>query len=216
VSGLLSRIVAVFANLAEDGLDAGVDAAHHVLKDDEGAYKHLLWLMREEAESTTDAWAGQAYDENLAGKYATVIELLDGRPKTGRYRDSDNGEGPIFWACFYGPLSLVERLVELGADLHATSTGSVLIWYKKGGMQYIPKGCTTLMMAAAGGQSEVVRYLLDQGVPADALARDTDSEKGHTALFMAARGLGNAAIIGMLVEAGADPRWRRSRRAKWQ
>jgi hypothetical protein len=164
------------------------------------AYKHMLWMMREEAGSTTDAWAGPAYSNDLAVKYDSVNELLDGQPEIARYVARDNGEGPIFWGCFYGPLSLVERLVSMGADPHATARNSILIWFERGGMQYIPQGCTTLMMAAAGGQTDVVRYLLDLGVPADARALE-----GHSALFMAARGLGNGEIVRVLVQAGADP-----------
>ena len=187
---------------AEEAVDAALGSRPAPRK--QQAYRHLLWLMREESGSRADAWAGQARDSDLAARYAIALDLLDGEPTLARYRQPDNREGPLFWAAFYGPLSLVERLVSLGADPGATTSDAVLIWYSPGGMQTIGKGCTTLMMAAAGGQTEIVRFLLDAGVPADAVAAEP-GQKGETALYVAARDLGNAETIRMLVEAGADP-----------
>ena len=144
MSGFFSRILASLKSAAEDAVDASVDA-------DEIAYKHLLWQMQKEADSSTDAWAGQAHSQQLAEKYGTVAALLDAKPELARYRAPDNGEGPLFWAAFYGPLSVVQRLVSMGANPVSTTTKSVLIWYNPGGMRSINRGCTTLMMAAAGG-----------------------------------------------------------------
>jgi ankyrin repeat protein len=205
----MSRLKELFAWLsesmwgaAEDAVDAVIDARPALRK--ERVYKHLLWLMQQESGSSTEAWAGQAQDSEVGADYGTALELLDGKRWLARHRAPDNREGPLFWAAFYGPLSLVEHLVSMGADPLATTRKSVLIWFKPGGMRTIDKGCTPLMMAASGGQTEIVRYLLDQGVRADAVAGEP-GEKGDTALYVAARDLGNGEIIRMLVEAGADP-----------
>jgi hypothetical protein len=205
MASIFKRLLRVLADAGEDAVDATVDAGRAVLAGDQDAYLHLLWQMREDAGSATSAWAGPARDPDLAEKYATARALLDAMPRLARYRARDNREGPLFWAAFYGPLSLVERLIELGADPLAVSTDPVLIWFEPGGMNFIPAGCTPLMMAATGGQTEVVRYLLDRGVSATAVARDGPADKGVTALFVAARGLGTPGIVRMLLDAGADP-----------
>jgi hypothetical protein len=186
---------------AEDAVDAVIDARPALRK--ERVYKHFLWLMQQESGSSTEAWAGIAHDSELAAKHATAVELLEAMSWLARYRAPDNREGPLFWAAFYGPLSLVERLVALGADPLAATKKAVLIWFKPGGMRTIDKGCTPLMMAASGGQTEIVRYLLDRGGRADAVAGEP-GQKGDTALYVASRDLGNAEIVRMLVEAGAD------------
>ena len=182
----------------------------------EDVYKRLLWLMKRDADSPIEPHAGVLYtdDSGLLGEYATVDELLAAHPTIARHREAENGEGPLFWAAIYGPLALVERLESLGADPRATLTDSLLVWHPS--MEVVPAGGTTLMMAAAGGRDDVVRHLLQRGVPADAVAHDAAAqgaptvgpgapERGVTALFLAARDRGTGAVIDALVAAGADP-----------
>lgn len=204
MKNLWGRLMEKAAGVARKGARVAAGAVGR----DADVYKHLLWQMCTEAGSRDEAWAGQARDPDLAAKYSALDDLLEAYPRLARYRNPDNGESALFWACFYGPLSLVQRLESMGADVKATTSGSVLIWYRPGGMQFIPAGCTTLMMAAAGGQTEICRYLLEKGVPVGAVARDPDdagSGGGHTALFMAARGRGTGETARVLLEAGADP-----------
>lgn len=170
------------------------------------AYKRLLWLMKKEADSPVEPYAGGLYTDTagVLTEYRSVHALLQAIPEVARYRSSDNGETPLFWAAFYGPLTLVERLVAMGADPHATLTDSLLVWYPS--MESIYRGATPLFMAAAGGQPEIVQHLLSHGASARVVAKDSvHHEAGQTPIFVAARDLGTGETIRLLAQAGGDP-----------
>lgn len=54
---------------------------------------------------------------------------------------------PLHWSCFYGQLQSVQLLVQFGAEVNRLA----------------PDMVSPLLMAAAGGHHEVVRFLLQHG-----------------------------------------------------
>lgn len=79
---------------------------------------------------------------------------------------------------------LVEILVEAGADLNSLSRD---------------RGSTALMDAAARGDQEICRLLIDAGAAIDTVGKD-----GQTALMLAV-GAKSEEVSGLLLEGGADP-----------
>jgi uncharacterized protein len=112
-----------------------------------------------------------------AGWVPTVDALL----RAGAKVDAKNGFGDtaIMVASLGGHLVLVKKLKALGAEIN-------------------PSGWTPLAYAAAGGKTEVVRYLLEVGANPNAL-----SPNGTTALMMAVRG-GHAETVDLLLSKGVD------------
>jgi len=209
---IFRKVLDALSDAAEDGLDAAARVATNQAAKDE--YARLLWLMKADADSIIEPAAGgsggAAGSDPALEEYGSAEELLADRPGAARYRDSDNSEGPLFWAALYGPPSLVERLEALGADPMGTLTGSVLIWTPT--METLNQGGTPLMMAAFGGHADIVRHFLERGVAADAVATEArhdshhgDPDRGDTALFMATQGAGTAEVVQLLAEAGGDP-----------
>lgn len=80
--------------------------------------------------------------------------------------DTD-GFSPLHWACHYGQLATAQLLVRAGADVNKEA----------------PELSTPLLLAAAGGHHEVVRFLLDNGANASHM-----DIVGNTALMYAAAG----------------------------
>ena len=93
------------------------------------------------------------------------------------------GVTPLALACTNGSGAIVEALIKAGADPNAS----------------LPGGETPLMTAARTGSPGAVKALLANGARVDA----TDERRGQTALMWAAAE-GHAAIVGDLIEAGAD------------
>ncbi len=112
-----------------------------------------------------------------AGFEPTVDALL----RAGAKVDAKNGFGDtaIMVASLGGHLVLVRKLHARGAEIN-------------------PSGWTPLAYAAAGGKTDVVRYLLEVGANLNAL-----SPNGTTALMMAVRG-GHAETVDLLLAKGAD------------
>lgn len=107
-----------------------------------------------------------------------VMELLSLGADV-RHRD-DAGYTPYLAAARYGNASIMQRLEELGADIHAT----------------LPDGRSALHLAAQYEQEDVVRYLLARGHAVDALDR-----RDYTPLLACP----SPAIAHLLLNAGADP-----------
>ncbi|SPP85632.1 DNA-binding protein RFXANK [Drosophila guanche] len=89
-----------------------------------------------------------------------------GRLKDIDYKDA-NGFTALHWAASYGQLVSVQLLLAVGANVNSTA----------------PDLVTPLLLAAAGGHNEIVRYLLERGAHSSHM-----DIVGNTALMYAAAG----------------------------
>jgi uncharacterized protein len=128
-----------------------------------------------------------------------------------------DGMTALHWAAMHGDADLVQMLVFAGANVRATTRiGSYTPLYlasQQGQAKAIaallkagadpkattPSGTTPLMAAAASGDVDAVRVLLDNGVDVNA----KESLRGETALMFAAAS-NRAAVIDLLAKRGAD------------
>jgi ankyrin repeat protein len=115
-----------------------------------------------------------------------VAALLVDHPATRVDAPNTAGETALMMAALNGHLAWVQRLAARGAAIRRD-------------------GWTPLHYAASGGGLDVVRWLLDQGAPIDALAPNRS-----TPLMMAAR-YGASESVELLLARGADPRPRNDR-----
>ena len=123
-----------------------------------------------------------------AGGYRAT-ELLEFLLKIGAKVDTRDRQGktPLHVAANgYRQVELVKRLLDSGADVNAIDG-------RKGYAQM-----SALQYAAAGGNKDVVRLLLDHGATVDQA-----DYTGYTALFLASTKY--TAIVSMLLEKGANP-----------
>ena len=97
---------------------------------------------------------------------------------------SEDGFSPLHLASFFDHPPMVERLIEKGAEVNATSHNTMKV--------------QPLHSAAAGRSAGSVRALIGAGADVNAKQRN-----GWTPLHSAAQS-GDAAMARMLVEAGAD------------
>ena len=119
----------------------------------------------------------------MAGARERVVELVGQQPELIKSYSHD-GWTPLHLACFFGQPSLVETLIEQGADVNARS---------RNGMQNTP-----LHAAAAGRTREAVRVLLEHGAEVNAR-----QEGGWTALHAASQN-GDVEMVRLLIAGGAD------------
>jgi len=134
--------------------------------------KDCLW--RDELESLAEGIIAETKSNPLysaagRGDTAEVSRLL----ASGLHADtlSSNGWTPLHYAAKEGHLSVVELLLDRGADVNARTRSS-----------YLPKGTgdTPLHWAACEGHLAIVRYLLSNGADPDAR-----NEGGQTPLHLA-------------------------------
>ena len=136
------------------------------------------------------------------GNLEAVQKLVTaGTPVNGT---TDDKSTALMWAAFNGHTPVVAYLLEAGATVDAKDTnGRTALLYASSGpyaetvglllrkgaeinVQGATEGFTPLMMAAAEGQTEVVRVLLLNGAVVDVLDRDGDTatkfatENGHS------------------------------------
>lgn len=98
--------------------------------------------------------------------------------------ETNLGTTPLYWAACYGRLSWISRLLNLGANIHATTN----------------EGETALHIAARNGKAEAVLLLLERGAD----IRQSDL-RGWTALHAAIEeGEDHYRVALLLVENGAD------------
>jgi ankyrin repeat protein len=97
----------------------------------------------------------------------------------------DQGAKPttLAVAAFVGDMETAQRLMTEGADINQTNK---------------PDDQNILMAAAMGGQTDMVKLLLDKGL--DVAAKD---KRGQTALIVASAA-GNAKVVELLLDRGAD------------
>ena len=109
-----------------------------------------------------------------------VLAFLRSR---GAELDAPDGTGrtPLLCACDYGSLSIVQQLLQYGADINITCNGYGV-----------------LHAACSAGHVDVVRYLLSQGIPADHACMGT-----ATPLHVASQE-GYLDVVRLLHSGGAD------------
>lgn len=122
------------------------------------------------------------------------------RPYHVDYPATSDGQTPLMKAAAEGHLTIVQLLVEAGADIHARDRQQMtpLVLSARGGhlevMQFLlqrgagltittlPNGCSALCWAASLGHLECVRCLLDAGVMAELTrCQAPDSSSSHNA-----------------------------------
>ena len=170
VSALLTADPTLLGAKDEKGLGAYTAAKYS------GRHDVAAWLLENGVE--LDVFAAC-----MAGARERVVELVGQQPELIKSYSHD-GWTPLHLACFFGQPSLVETLIELGADVNARSHN---------GMQNAP-----LHAAAAGRTGEAVRMLLEHGAEVNAL-----QEGGWTALHAASQN-GDVEMVRLLIAAGAD------------
>lgn len=152
-------------------------------------------------ENTTEQ---ELMESALAGNLDNVRRLVS----EGANVDSVDAEKrtALMFAAFNGHTQVVEYLLQIGAKLeHKDSTGRTALLYASSGpypetvelllkkkakvnIQGTLEGFTALMTAAAEGQIEVVRLLLEYGADPDIVDTDNDTAasfarlNGHTAV----------------------------------
>ena len=116
--------------------------------------------------------------------HADVVQVLIDAGADIEARDEDL-RTPLISSCKKGELPIVKMLVEAGAEVRAIDT----------------RGCICLIMAAAFGHTETVRYLV--GLPGIDVVMSTKEEDGYTAVLVAVE-LDSADVMKVLIDAGAD------------
>lgn len=125
------------------------------------------------------------FEAATLGNEERLRELLAADPACARAWSGDGGTA-LHFASFFRQPGAARLLLESGADasVHASGFGRV----------------APLHSAAASRSHEIVKMLLERGVPVDAV-----QEGGWTALMSAAHS-GDRALADLLLAHGADPR----------
>lgn len=147
-------------------------------------------------------------DAAKTGDLARLREIVRMNPEVITLRLS-SGESPLMSALYRGHRSVVDALVELGAEVDvfaAAATGRLeelerTLAVRDAVSAYSYDGWTPLHLAAFFGQLDAVRRLLEAG--ADVHAVSLNSLK-NTPLHAATAGKHSAVAL-LLLEAGAEP-----------
>jgi uncharacterized protein len=131
------------------------------------------------------------------GEDATAVGLLAAQPRADVNQRSADGTSALHWAVYHNDVTLIERLLALGADANARND----------------YGATPLSEAAVVGNAVVVKQLLKAGAKADSANND-----GQTPLMITAR-TSNLEVAKLLLDHGADvnarERWRGQTALMW-
>jgi uncharacterized protein len=162
----------------------------------------------------TDGDAGRMLEAASAGDTDAVERLLEADPALAAARGAD-GVSAILQARYHGHAWMAERLADSVAELdlfEAAALGRVDRVDEM--VQADPEmvrstaadGFTALHLAAFFGQLEATAVLLEHGAAPDVVAANSSRVRP---LHSATAG-GHAAIVGLLLERGADPDARQS------
>jgi uncharacterized protein len=167
-------------------LSAGINAAESLVADaaargDREAVKALLKSAADVNAAQGDGmtalhWASMNGDAELAQMLIVAGANVKATTRLGSYT-------PLYLASQQGHGKIVQALIKSGADLKAGT----------------PNGTTPLMAAAASGELEAVRVLVDHGADVNG----KDGVRQQTPLMYAAAS-NRAAVIAFLASKGAD------------
>jgi uncharacterized protein len=126
----------------------------------------------------------ELHDAAAAGKLAAVKEFVEENPALAKSYSPD-GFPVVALACFFGHLDVGRYLAKKGADLNAAATNG--------------SGYNSLTASVAGGHTQIVAWLLENGVNPN-----YRYGPGYTPLLTAAAN-GRLEIVKLLLARGADP-----------
>ncbi|EIE00851.1 ankyrin repeat domain-containing protein [Leptospira licerasiae] len=127
------------------------------------------------------------FEAAALGDEARVKELVDSNPNIV-HSYSPDGWTPLHLASHFGRLSIIQYLLDKGADIHAKSKSKLSI------------GNTALHSAVASWRADAVALLLENGADPN-----FTQEGGFSPLHIAASRHGNEQIVSLLIKKGADP-----------
>jgi ankyrin repeat protein len=125
----------------------------------------------------------ELHDAAAAGKLQKIKEFVEDNSALAKSYSPD-GFPIVALACFFGHLDVARYLAEKGADLNAAATNG--------------SGYNSLTASVAGGHTQIVAWLLENGVSAN-----YRYGPGYTPLLTAAAN-GHLEIIKLLLAHGAD------------
>jgi ankyrin repeat protein len=109
---------------------------------------------------------------------------------------------PIHMACYRGSITMVQALIDKGADIHCSTTGGQgPCIHRMGICRAKPWAGMPLHIAATSGQLEIVRTLIYHGADVNARAKSEEETSGFST-----RGHGPTALDLALVTAKFDDR----------
>lgn len=177
--------------------------------------RHRIFY-KEPSKGPDAAW----FDAVKRGNFKLVKDMLEANSRLLEAKDiAALGQTALGWAAFIGYTDMVTFLIEKGADLYAADRGDVLHVLKAavlgGNIETIaylfplfeqaidlndqePAGETLLMIAAADGRLEAVKFLMGKGADIHLV-----SEKYHWNALTAACKRGHREIVEVLLKAGA-------------
>ena len=140
------------------------------------------------------------------GDRSTALQLLETKPSL-MGRRAPSGHSPLRLARECGHADLARALGDRAAELDAFDALAAgdISRFKEVAASDVDRvshdGWTLLHLAAFYGEAEAVRWLLDEGASIEAVSRNGSANQP---LHAALAGVGNAEVIDLLIEAGAD------------
>ncbi|WP_165780263.1 ankyrin repeat domain-containing protein [Leptospira saintgironsiae] len=127
------------------------------------------------------------FEASALGEEERVRDLVNSNPSVV-HSYSPDGWTSLHLASHFGKLSIIEFLLENGADIHAKSKSKLSI------------GNTALHSAVASWRADAVALLLEHGADPN-----FTQDGGFSPLHIAASRQGNEQIVSLLLKKGANP-----------